>query len=271
MNLPSFVTRYIEKQKYSKQYRQWCQEYQLKLAQLLQDNDLSEDDRAVLKDLKQQYSLLDRELNAIHKVEVEKVFKRMISDERITDKEHASFESMMNYFHLGLADVHFDQNVFNKYRSLSLLDENILPAIPNPEQTVRVLFEKGETLHFANKTAVLRKLKSVTTAIGYSGMSSSIRIMKGLRYRRGAYKIQRVKEDVLSAEDTGTFYLTSKNIGYIGIRKQFSFPYTKVRSLELRDTGLYIFKDGRENPFIVTMSDYEVPLAVASLIINKHE
>ncbi len=268
MNLPPFVARYIEKREYLKQYRQWLTEYKQALALALKDNDLSEADKQQLSALKQAHSLLDRELKQLHIQESESMFQRMIADQRITDKEHHSYEAMLNYFNLSLADVHFDETAFNKYRSLELLDKDMFPVILDGQRKLNVIFEKEEVLYF-HGVASLRKEKSVTTGIHYSGFSASARIIKGFRYRSGVYKINRLKQDILAVEDTGTFYLTNKNMGFIGRKKQFSFPYSKIRSLELRDIGLCIFKNGRETPYIVTIDDYEVPLTISSMIINK--
>lgn len=270
MKLPTFVTEYLEKQEYKKEYRKHVAEYHQALIIALQNNDLSEADKHQLSSLKQEHSLLDLELKAFHIQECENMFNRMVVDQRISDTEHRSYEDILNYFNLSLEDVHFDRTAFNKYRSLELLERGIFPVIADAKRKLNVIFGNEEVVYFVG-SAALRKEKSITTGVHYSGFAASARIIKGFRYKSGVYKVNRIKQDILAVEDTGTFYLTNKSMGFIGRKKQFSFPYGKIHSLELRDIGMCVFKQGRETPYIVTLNDYEVPLTISSMIINKQD
>ena len=95
--------------------------------------------------------------------------------------------------------------------------------------------------------------------------------MKGVRYRVGSLGIGAESKEVLASEDNGIFYITNQRVGYIGSRKQFALPFSKVHSFELRSEGMYIFKEGKETPYIITLDDYEVPSAMVSFIINKED
>jgi hypothetical protein len=78
-------------------------------------------------------------------------------------------------------------------------------------------------------------------------------------------------KEIMDKEDSGIFYVTNQRLGYLGYRKQFSFPFKKIGSLELRPDGLHIFKDGKEAPYILELNDYELALAVISFLLNKDD
>jgi hypothetical protein len=109
----------------------------------------------------------------------------------------------------------------------------------------------------------------VTTRVNYGGLTASVKIMKGVRYRVGSMQVQAVTREVMDTEDSGILYITNQRVGYLGFRKQFSFPYAIIGSLELRPDGLHIFKDGKEAPYILGLDDYEVVLAMISFLINR--
>ena len=74
------------------------------------------------------------------------------------------------------------------------------------------------------QSAVLRKVKRVTTRVKYAGFTTSIKIMKGLRYRTGSLRVGTDTAETLAVEDDGGFYLTNQRVGFIGNRKHFSLP-----------------------------------------------
>ena len=135
---------------------------------------------------------------------------------------------------------------------------------------MNILFKQGEVLHWAVGGYFLKR-KKVTTRINYGGLTGSIRIMKGISYRVGSVGVERVSKEIMDREDSGMFYITNQRIGYQGYRKQFSFPFSKIGSLELRYDGLHIFKDGKESPYILELNDHEVALSVISLLMNRKE
>lgn len=141
-----------------------------------------------------------------------------------------------------------------------------LPTIDVPNLNVNL--SNDEKLHYVNKAFIVKN-KSVTKSYNYSGFSASIKIARGLRYRVGNVKINPQKVNVMMTDDAGTFYLTTENLGYIGLNKHFSMPYEKISSLDIRDGFLYLYKKGKEAPFIISMNDFELPLAIVSYKINE--
>ena len=93
--------------------------------------------------------------------------------------------------------------------------------------------------------------------------------MKGVRYRVGSIKLAPSTREVMVEEDAGSFWLTNQRIGFLGSKKSFTFPYSKVLSFELYKDGISIHKEGKETPYIIGLEDVEVPAAVLSAILNN--
>lgn len=261
MALLSFIKNLVSEKEGLKEYRE-------ALGRVLSDSKVTDEEKAELEAIAGKHGLTTEEISKLQKAGVSDVFKNISSDQKITEEEKESLEVLLNHFGIGTKDINFDQKAFNKYYSLALIEKGVLPEIKDGNHDLNLVFKKGEILHFG-AASVLRKLKRVTTKVNYGGMSGSIKIMKGVRYRVGSMNVSSSSKEVLASEDTGIFYLTNQRVGYLGSRKQFSFPFSKIGSFELRPEGMYIFKDGKETPYIVTLDDYEVPSAMVSFLLNQ--
>lgn len=255
----NFVKNYLAK-------REANNEYQETLRRFLADGKLDDTEKKQLDELKVKYGFTEEDLSNAHKKATSLVFKNISSDERITDEEKEEMEALMGYFGLGQGDFEFNQENFNKFYSLALIDKGILPT---PKHTgLNIIFKKGEILHWLCE-ASLRKQKRITERIDYSGLTGSIKIMKGWRYKVGSIKLAPQTRDIMACEDIGNFGMTNQRIGFLGNKKNFTFPYEKILSFELYKDGLSIHKEGKENPYIVGLDDAEVPAAILSAILNR--
>jgi len=263
LQLPSFIERYFKK-------KAGLKKYQESISSFLADSELSVEENDKLAELQKEFGLSAEDVKGIHKTSVASVFSSIGSDKRITDDEKNALEKMLSHFNLTKTDIAFNQDNFNKYYALALIDKGVLPTISNPKSQVNIVFKPDEVLHWG-MVANLMKRKKVTTKVNYGGLTASVKIMKGVRYRVGSINVGSESKEIIDREDSGIFYVTNQRLGYLGYRKQFSFPFKKIGSLELRSDGLHIFKDGKEAPYILELSDYELALAIISFILNKAE
>ncbi len=240
--------------------------YSQKIKELLVDGNLSEEDKTILEQIKKEHNLTDKNVEKYNLAGFKIFFDKITDDSRITEAERKELVKIYSDLNLSTDNLAYNQSDFNKYYTLHLIDEGKLPTIDVPNLNVNL--QTGEKLHYVNKAFIVKN-KSITKSINYSGFSASIRIAKGLRYRVGNVKINPQKVNVMMTDDAGTFYLTTKNLGYIGLNKHFSIPYDKISSLDIRDGFLYLYKKGKEGPFIISMNDFELPLAIVSFKINE--
>jgi hypothetical protein len=72
---------------------------------------------------------------------------------------------------------------------------------------------------------------------------ASIRVMKGVYYRVGAFKGQAVEHIERIHIDTGLVVVTNKNIYFAGPRKSIRLPYIKIVSFEPFSDGVGVMRD----------------------------
>jgi hypothetical protein len=240
--------------------------YAQKIKELLIDGNLSEEDKKILEQIKKENNLTDKDVEKYNLAGFKVFFDKITDDSRITEAERKELVKIYSDLNLPTDNLAYSQSDFNKYHTLYLIDEGKLPTIEVPNLNVNL--SNGEKLHYVNKAFIVKN-KSVTTGYNYSGFSGSVRIAKGIRYRVGSIKVAPQKVNVMTTDDAGTFYLTTENLGYIGLNKHFSVPYDKISSLDIRDGFLYLFKKGKEAPFIISMDDFELPLAIVSYRLNQ--
>lgn len=232
------------------------------LNEYLVDGILSETEQNHLNDLAIEYNIKFKDLNKIHKKAFQVEFKKTISDKIITEDEKLTLELLMDYFQLDPGQIEFDQGSFNKYYTLGLIEKGILPIVDSIDK-LNIVLKKNEVYHWGCAVS-LRKYKNMRR--GYSGVTSSIKIMKGLSYRVGSYSANTNTELII--EENGFFWISNQRFGFHGLRKNFAMPFNKVLSFDLTEVGLIIHKEGRETPYIVGLDDYDIPCLVISKLLN---
>jgi hypothetical protein len=240
-------------------------EYQEKVKAFLLDNNLSEKEKSELEDFKKLHNLTDKDVAKYNVESFQNFFKKISDDSRISEEERNEMVKIYKDLNLPTDNIVYNQNEFNKYYMLDQVEKGVLPVV---QHDLNINLKPGEKLHYAYKASIIKN-RTVTDRINYGGFTASVRIMKGVSYRVGSIKTSSVKRNVLEVDDVGYIYLTSENLGYMGTSKHFSIPYTKITSLDMRGGYLYIFKQGKEVPFIISMNDYEVLLAITSFKINS--
>jgi hypothetical protein len=101
----------------------------------------------------------------------------------------------------------------------------------------------------------------------YEGGSQgvSIRVMKGVYYRVGAFKGYPVETTHNEVVDQGIFGITTQNLYFVGSRKSFRIPYKKVVSFTPYSDGIGICQEGKKAQQFVTGDGWFVYNAVVNL------
>lgn len=254
-----FIKKFIERLKGKGEYKRT-------ILNFVSSGCLNPEQEKKLDEIIEKYGLRSKDTFQTRKMASATAFQHMTNDKVITDEEKKQFENMIKYLGLEIKDSGFDQQKFNKYYMLGLIEKGQLPEVPIID--LNVIMGEGEHTHWSCP-ALLRKRKNIIKSYSYSGPAASIRIVKGFRYRIGEVKVQRHTVEVMAIEDTGNFWLSNKRIGFHGKKKSFAIEYKKIHNLEATGDGLVLFKQGRETPFIISLDDYDVPLAILSALMNK--
>jgi hypothetical protein len=206
----NFVTNYLTN-------REKRSEYQQMLTNFFADGKLDESETIQLDEFSKKFGFTKDDLRELHKRVTSSLFQNISKDERITEEEKKDLEVVMSYFGLSQADFEFNQATFNKFYSLALIDGGILP-IPQ-HSALNLILKKGEIIHWLCP-GTLKKHKRVN----YSGLSGSIKIMKGIRYRVGSMKLAPQTNEITVEEDAGNFWMSNQRVGFIGSQTNFAIP-----------------------------------------------
>lgn len=242
------------------------QTYTQTLATALQQQRLEQAEQQALLTLASETALSGPEVRELNRQAIAAWCTALMNQGRITDTDDAFLKAVLGHFALNFSDLGCDPARYHRCHVLALLEQGVLR--PTAYSDLNIILQPGEVTYWGSP-AELRKHKRVTQRVSYGGTSTSIRIMKGVRYRAGSYTVSRSTKDVLVAEDRGTLWVTNKRICFNGPRKNFTIPFDKILHLELNADGLLIAKNGRETPYLVGLGDYEVPAAIISHLLNQ--
>jgi hypothetical protein len=203
-------------------------EYQEKLQEFLADGKLSKLEQLQLEGMRNKFGLTQEDLKQMHTSMVSAAYQTMVSDRLITEEEKASLELLFKYFKVAPKDTAFNQKTFNRYYTLALLENGLLPHITAEFKELPIILKEGEVLHYASG-ALLHVPRSV-------------------------------------AKEKGAFYITNKELGFHGTSSHMAVTLGTLQALQKDKDALAIFQRSKKTPVKVTLEDYEVPIAVVKVL-----
>ena len=105
------------------------------------------------------------------------------------------------------------------------------------------LFQKSEELIWAFSGVTYFENRTRTEYVGGSH-GVSVRIAKGVYYRTGRFKGERVQTEEMKELGTGVLALTTKHIYFHSSQRAFKVPFRKIVSLQTYEDGILVQRDG---------------------------
>lgn len=118
----------------------------------------------------------------------------------------------------------------------------IIPQRMSVDGNLPINLQKGEQIVWAFSGSKYLEDKTRRQFAGGS-QGVSVRVMKGVYYRVGAFKGQAVEHTERVHIDTGWVVVTNKNIYFAGPRKSVRLPYAKIVSFEPFSDGIGVMRD----------------------------
>lgn len=194
---------------------------------------------------------------------IQRVFSTAVADGRYTGHEEQAVLALAASLNVKMTHSDETTRLVERMRLLGRIVDGQLPDEP-----VAIALKRGETCHFVAEGVTHKELRTVTKRVNYGGPTASIKIMKGVRWRVGSVAVQRVSEDVLTALDTVTFYVTSSRIFLQGERKNTTVALSKIAHFTLYQDGLQIEKDTGRDIFLTGDADWEIAAACLGTLLR---
>lgn len=200
-------------------------------------------------------------------IEFSKLVDRFSDDQKLNDSEWAIVQQARKFYDHDISTMGpVTPNQLGDWRARGIVSEGRLVEMDIAEMPIKA---KPDEKLFLVVPALFVKRRKITTRINYDGVTGSIRIGGGFRYRIGSIAPRRVSEEKIIQEDRGVFWITNERCGYHGDKKSWSLPISKLNDMQVEDGFLLeIFKDGRENPILVAIPEIDLTCAVLSLVMN---
>lgn len=164
----------------------------------------------------------------------------------LTEQEEQALSELKNHFSLS-------QQVLDKNGSYSklvkgavlrdIMDGN-LPERMNVDGNLPFNLQKTEKIVWVFQNVNYYEEKTRTRYVGGS-QGVSIRVARGLYYRTGAFKGERVQTSETIHADTGLLGVTNKHIYFVGPSKRFRIAFNKIVSFEPFSDGIGVQRDAQ--------------------------
>jgi len=174
----------------------------------------------------------------------EKSVDRAFDDGILTEEEQSNLTNLMEHF--SLSQTQLDHNgAFTKIVKGAVLRDvmdGIIPERVKIDGNLPFNLQKTEKVIWVFQDVDYYEQKKRTQYVGGS-QGVSIRIAKGLYYRTGAFKGERVETHETIHADTGLLGVTNKHIYFSGGAKSFRIRHDKIVSFEPFSDGIGLQRD----------------------------
>ncbi len=178
--------------------------------------------------------------------------KAAIADERLSPQELADLHALARSLDMTLSFDESTKKALDRFSLLWQVDNGNLPVV-----AVSINLQRGETCH-AVAPAVWMEMRTRTERINYGGPVASFRIAKGLHYRVGSVRVQRITREELTEIDRGTVYLTNKRVIFDGGKKNTTLRLNSLLSFTPCSDGVVLEKSSGKSPHLLLEGDVEL-------------
>lgn len=174
----------------------------------------------------------------------EKAVDAFLDDGILDTNEEARLVEFKEHFALSQSDLNGNGALMKTTKAAVIRDvlDGKIPQRMSVDGAFSINFQKGEKVVWAFADSKYLEDKTRRTYVGGS-QGVSIRVMKGVYYRVGAFKGQAVESTERVHVDTGWVVVTDKNIYFAGPRKSLRLPYGKIVSFEPFSDGVGVMRD----------------------------
>jgi hypothetical protein len=230
--------------------------------QAYRDDALSAEEKAALTRLAEHLLVPVATLTRWAQESAQQILQRradeVVADRRLSPEEEADLHALAARVGAVLTLDDATQAVLDRYRLLWQFENGLLPAMPVP-----ITLQRGERCHYTTAVTWLEP-RTVTRSVSYAGVSSSIRIARGVRFRLGNVVPVRHTVDRLTRIDAGPLYVTNTRLILRGASRNITVRLSSLLGFEVYANGVELQKASGRPPF-VEVEGAELELLAAAL------
>ncbi len=174
----------------------------------------------------------------------EQAVDNAFADKVLTEEEESTLAKLQNHFSLSQEELD-KSGAYSKLVKGGILREILNGIIPEKlkiNEYIPFNLQKTEKLVWIFQDVNYYEEKTRTHYVGGS-KGFSVRIAKGLYYRSGAFKGERVQTSERIHADTGLLGVTNKHIYFSGEEKSFRINFDKIVTFEPFSDGIGMQRD----------------------------
>lgn len=170
--------------------------------------------------------------------------EQFLEDGILDVKEEERLVKFQEHFSLSEFELNEKGALSKTVKAAVLRDvlNGIIPQRMSVDGNLPINFQKGEQVVWAFPKSMYLEDKIRRKFVGGS-QGVSLRVMKGVYYRVGAFKGHAVESTERVHIDTGWVVVTNKNLYFAGPKKSVRVPYTKIVSFEPFSNGIGVMRD----------------------------
>ncbi len=241
--------------------------YKKSFREAVEDGEISDAERSMLNALQKNLQLSNEIAtdisNNVKGTFVQEFLDNAVSDERLSPEEERQFEMICKNLNIDPTYSDITKQQLDRFRLYWTIENAEIPEINVP-----ISLTKQEKCYFQTSVEWYEK-RTVTQRINYRGTTASIKIMKGVRYRVGSIKPQRVTSEEWKLIDIGTIYLTSKRLIFTGRQKNSNINLSKILAFTPYSDGVEISKDTGRPPFLKFTNNMDIFSLILSRLLNE--
>lgn len=174
----------------------------------------------------------------------DKAAENAISDNLLTKEEESRLVDLAEFFG---ADKHSLSErkayiALTKAAVIRDICEGKMPKRIKVEGQLPIALQKDEVLLWIFQQTKYHENRTRTQYVGGS-QGISVRVMRGVYYRVGAFKGEPIQTDVNVHVDTGQLYVTTKHLIFYGPTKSVRLKYSKIISYTPYSDGIGVCRD----------------------------
>ncbi|WP_281952017.1 hypothetical protein [Nitrosophilus kaiyonis] len=166
-----------------------------------------------------------------------------LNDGLLDENEECIIASISKNYNIDLKD---NSDLYNAKILYSIIVKHEIPNIELRGNVPVILGNNEVILYLKENVSLIKEVTRTKYVGGTDGFS--IRIAKGLYYRKGAFKGERVKVSSKEVVDNGMFIISSKNLFFIGESEKKKIPIKSIITSEPFENGITIQKNGNAKP-----------------------